>query len=1160
MARKASKDPSAAFFPGLGPVGPVPGVRPLPPNAQGLFLPGLVAEAARSKQLVGHAERREAAWQACLGWISVLRAGTFLGLNETQVEGEFVEKLLKPLGYQGPTDVLPGAPWTMMPKLNVPDVGPVDYALGHFRPHERDSGRDDTPIVMVELKGAGNDLDRKGSRDRSAVQQVWEYVNGSDSARWAIVSNYVEIRLYNRTKGSRYVHRVLIDQLDDPARFAEYFAVFHADSLLGTASLSLNAAKLLEETTRRQQVVTEELYQHYAEQRTLLIEDIQKARSDLDLDAALAAAQKLLDRILFVAFAEDRQLLPSRKTIDETAASRRPGSTRWRAFQDLFRALDVGDDGVGIAKFNGELFKPDAVLDDPAFRLDDVRWPTFFRTIGGYDFRDEVTVDVLGRLFELSIEDIEKIRSDGPSAQRAALDERRRSPGRRKREGVYYTDPSVTGYLVAAALDPAWEANRAALLEQHGLSADLPRVPETPEGQLETEIPPSPAHARYLRDRLAWLDDLTVCDPACGSGAFMVAAYEWFENRRIELLDHLKHVEPDAPEAVGDRDDWAARSAPLILSRNLYGVDLSPESVEIARLSLWIRTARRGQPLTNLADNVAVGNSVVDDPEVDPKRAFNWHARFPEVLERGGFDAVVGNPPYVRQELLGPIKPHLAGKFAAYHGMADLYVYFYERALSILRPGGRLAYVVTNKWMKAGYGEPLRRLFSESSWVESVIDFGHAKPFFKDADVFPCFLVVRKPDAATPPETARVCVIPRELVRMDELRPLVEERSLTVERSRLGSETWNLEPRAVNDLLEKIRRVGVPLSEFAGVKPYRGILTGLNEAFLIDTPTRNALIQTDPDSAPLLKPYLRGQDIERWQPEWAGLWMIALKSSGDHPWPWADLGDQAEAGFAAACPGVYQHLLPFKDALIRRQDQGRFWWELRSCAYWDEFDKPKIVYQEIQFHSSYSFEPRGRLGNNKTFFIVSEDHYLLGVLNSPLMWWHNWRYLPHMKDEALSPVGFLMESLPIAPPRDQQRSETETTVDRLLTITETIQSTRRDLLDWLQVDHEVAKPTTRLRDLIGLDSDGFVAEVKKAKGLRKSLTVAGLKQLREAYLQRVEPARRLASEALGQEARLNDLVNDAYGLTPAEVRLFWDTAPPRMPIPRPAALPPAEVD
>ena len=155
---------------------------------------------------------------------------------------------------------------------------------------------------------------------------------------------------------------------------------------------------------------------------------------------------------------------------------------------------------------------------------------------------------------------------------------------------------------------------------------------------------------------------------------------------------------------------------------------------------------------------------------------------------------MVGNPPYVRQELLSPIKPYLQGHYQTYHGMADLYVYFYERGVEILKPGGRLAFVVTNKWMKAGYGEPLRRFFGEKTWVEQVVDFGHAKQFFKDADVFPCFLVVRKPAPEDKPVSAQVSIIPRDIVRVDQLPTLIKDHRTQVAIDR--AQWRRLVPRA----------------------------------------------------------------------------------------------------------------------------------------------------------------------------------------------------------------------------------------------------------------------------------------------------------------------------------------------------------------------------
>jgi hypothetical protein len=193
-----------------------------------------------------------------------------------------------------------------------------------------------------------------------------------------------------------------------------------------------------------------------------------------------------------------------------------------------------------------------------------------------------------------------------------------------------------------------------------------------------------------------------------------------------------------------------------------------------------------------------------------------------------------------------------------------LYVYFYERGFELLKPGGRLSFVVTNKWMKAGYGEPLRKFFAENAWVESMVDFGHAKQIFEDADVFPSILVARKPAGAVVPATARVCAIPREQLRIDDLSEQIRAEGFEIPRERLTGEPWRLEDSAVQKLMEKIRTVGIPLKEFVGMKSYRGIVTGFNEAFVIDSSVRTQLVADDPKCTQIIKPYLRGQDINRW--------------------------------------------------------------------------------------------------------------------------------------------------------------------------------------------------------------------------------------------------------------------------------------------------------
>ncbi len=241
---------------------------------------------------------------------------------------------------------------------------------------------------------------------------------------------------------------------------------------------------------------------------------------------------------------------------------------------------------------------------------------------------------------------------------------------------------------------------------------------------------------------------------------------------------------------------------------------------------------------------------------------------------RGGFDVVVANPPYVRQELLSPIKPYLESAYRVYHGMADLYVYFYELGVRLLKPGGLLSFVVTNKWMKSGYAEPLRRFFQEEAWIESVVDFGHAKQIFEEVDVFPSIIVARRPAASPKPTTARLCTIPREQLRIDDLSRQIEHEGVELPLAQLTANGWQLEPAGVNALLAKIRERGVPLREYTGSGRYRGVTTGLNDAFFISSETRDTIIKQDPNSASVIKRCLRGQDIGRWIAEFSDQWLI----------------------------------------------------------------------------------------------------------------------------------------------------------------------------------------------------------------------------------------------------------------------------------------------
>ncbi len=400
--------------------------------------------------------------------------------------------------------------------------------------------------------------------------------------------------------------------------------------------------------------------------------------------------------------------------------------------------------------------------------------------------------------------------------------------------------------------------------------------------------------------------------------------------------------------------------------------------------------------------------------------------------------------------------------------------------------------------------------------------------------------------------TVQVTEFPRAALKLVQLSGYVQRHSHHVPQRRFTNAPWSLESSDVDDLMEKIKRMGVPLAEFAGVKPYYGIKTGLNEAFLIDTPTKERLVREDFRSAEIIKPYLRGQDIKRWSPEWDGLWMIVIKSSENQTWPWSNANEEAEELFIQTFPSLHAHLKPFENKLRIRQDKGRFWWELRSCAYYDVFEHPKLIHTDITWRPQFAYSDQPFYLLNTAYVWPTTDLYLLAVINSPLLWSYMWRNAMHGKDEALRLIYSFVETLPIAPPTDAMRAEVEPAVEQLIATTQADQETRRDTLDWLRTEFDIEKPGQKLEAFAELDLDAFVEEVRKRRPKAAGkLTPAALKALRAGYTEQAVPVQRRKAETTALERRLADLVNQAYSLTPDEIDLLWRTAPPRMPVGQP---------
>lgn len=757
---------------------------------------------------------------------------------------------------------------------------------------------------------------------------------------------------------------------------------------------------------------------------------------------------------------------------------------------------------------------------------------------------------------------------------------------------------SVLGGWVRPTMD--WLQTRGSLIANNHLAplANVVRVMETIEGLTDTDLtevhqskqlfstvaessrPLNALLSLVKADELMGVLETNVKRPRETAGAIRADG-----DRRIAAMPDMSEKEKAAKAKEIDRIDRAVTRAAdaerkfdraealKLVFEGSFGDPSQIASGDLAIINGESGDSEQGSLMPEVRPDDrrrTLADGIIGDAldHVEQQNFFNWEIAFPGVWAElstnkrtGGFDAVIGNPPYVRQEEISAIKPALAKSFSTYDGMADLYVYFYEQGIKLLRPGGRMGYVVTNKWLKAGYAEELRRLFAEDVWIEFLADFGHAKHLFPDADVFPCVISVRKPLGEDVPEQFDLAVIPRDEVPREGLALAVDAATYRAARTDLTAEPWVLEPPDVAALLSKIRERGVPLSEYSGVNPLYGIKTGLNDAFLIDTSTRDQLVRDDPAASEIIKPYIRGQDIGRWSPKWAGLWMIVMKSSSDFAWPWASAATEgeAEAIFAKTYPSIHTRFKALESfiedekpkGLRHRQDQGRFWWELRPCAYYDQMDQPKIVYTEITWSNSFALDESGQCINNTAYFLPTTDPWLPSVLNSPLTWWYSWRKAQHGKDEALRFMDSYMRPFPMAAPVTSDAAQIDDLISSLLLARSIIRNSDESLADWLGQFWDLRSVPTGLRQASLYNSDGFVAAIRAALPRRQSLTPAQLRQLRDAFVDTAEPARAARGELLAHERALAAMVERAYGLTQEEVALMWRTAPPRMPLPPP---------
>ena len=977
---------------------------------------------------------------------------------------------------------------------------------------------------------------------------------------------------------------------------------------------------------------------------------IGKRPTDDELSDVFEATLTLLYRLLFMLYAESRDLLPTReapyqaaslKRIKEEIAERagvaesevaerigRVASPKGTALYDrlltLFQAMDKGDPVLNVPTYNGGLFNTSPLPSTPgrgaggegnrrdqriarflaehkvpdrhlALAIDLLARDQDERTLA-LVFIDYKSLEVrhLGSIYEGLLEFKLKVAEEDLTTQADKKAERyvplstaRPKRGKaaqavvrrgevylsndkaeRKASGSYYTPDPIVEYIVAQTVGPVLDARLDALrgafrkvrktFDNEMQKSRAYPSPEVQQGQMEHRQWAGLQTYNHHKDLVERLFDLTVLDPAMGSGHFLVEVVDFVTDRLLKFLNQfpinpvnfaLESTRQSILSSLGEQgvtvDPSKLTDINLlkrhVLKRCIYGVDLNPMAVELAKVSLWLDCFTLGAPLNFLDHHLRTGNSLIgatfDDlarvtkasksraatlfridyepllrairhviqlnrladataaevlqsasayhqvrrelsgyqivldllvaphfgvrgalglleygSELDlsssasllaslkllpPTRAgelpaaeiiaqvealaaqpslrfFHWELEFPEVffgfadadqrriehkdrIQEGsaGFDCVVGNPPYVRMELIKPIKPFLKKHYSCHAERADLFIYFYERAVRLLRSNGYSAFIASSTWTKTKAGEALRAFLKASATIVSYLDFGDL-PVFPDATTYPAVMVVRRDPPAQAHLVASALV--QDLENLN-LGHILESRRIDVPQSELDVSGWSFEDRKIARLREKIRAAGIPLKEYCG-SPLYGIKTGLNEAFVIDTHTYERLVAEDRSSKEILKPFLEGKDLKPWRYDWRGLYLI-----------YTHHGIEIDR-----YPAIKRHLATYRPRLEERATIAHHqWYELQQpqLAYTKAMEGPKIMYPDITVTPRFVYDDRGFYFGNTTYFLPRADRFLQAVLSSHVVWWQLGKSVRLMRGGYLRLFTQYVEVVPV---------------------------------------------------------------------------------------------------------------------------------------------------
>jgi type I restriction-modification system DNA methylase subunit len=746
-----------------------------------------------------------------------------------------------------------------------------------------------------------------------------------------------------------------------------------------------------------------------AEVDEAFLEDISRWREGLAHNIALRnsgltqrelnyAVQMTIDRIIFLRISEDRGV----EFYGRLLALLNGGQVYERLSQ-LFREADYRYNS-GLFHFRSEKGRDDPA-DDLSLRLavDDKPLKDLLRSLyypdSPYVF-SQIPADILGQVYEQFLGKVIRL----TEGHRAVIEDK---PEVKKAGGVFYTPTYIVEYIVKNTVGAMLEGRSAADFRPTGGASKAVKAGKT---------------SRKTAARSQTPATLRILDPACGSGSFLLGAYQylldWYRDQYVKGDPYQWAKGSQPPLYQSASGDWRLTSAERkrILLDHIYGVDIDPQAVEVTKLSLLLKVLEGeneqtlGQQLAmfheralpDLGRNIQCGNSLIgpdfyqsqqiglglfEDEERYRINAFDWQSAFPQVFPspggrgargegEGGFDVVIGNPPYIRMEAFKNLKIYLKANYTCHDERSDLYAYFIEQAHKLLDERGRFGMIVSNKFLRANYGRPLREFLSQNASIERIVDFA-GLPVFKGATVRTIVLITALMSNGSqsllyspPLETDIFEAVEAGFLSVEAaINNIVYE----VPKSALRHFAWSFANQEIGDFLSRIKAESQPLVEYCGGQIYMGIKSGLIEAFVIDAQQRKEIIQSNPQADEIIKPFLNGRDVRRYLIEPKDIYLIYTYHGVS----------------IANYPAVEEHLKHFKNRLKNRATRQE-WYELQQPQYnfKAHFEGLKLIFPDIATAPRFALDDKGYYASNTVYFIPGSDLFLLGLLNSKLAYFY----------------------------------------------------------------------------------------------------------------------------------------------------------------------------